>query len=135
MTSPSPSVPRADRRRALLVELINIPSESHHEHHLANWTETQLRQSPHGEVLRAGDEVVFRFPALAGKPKIIFCGHLDTVPANDNQTARVEGDRVYGLGATDLKAGLAVFLDLIETLGLTTGCADPNRNSRALAEG
>ena len=125
MTSPSPSVPRADRRRALLVELINIPSESHHEHHLANWTETQLRQSPHGEVLRAGDEVVFRFPALAGKPKIIFCGHLDTVPANDNQTARVEGDRVYGLGATDLKAGLAVFLDLIETLDPATLHVDP----------
>ena len=71
------------------------------------------------------DEVAFRFPTLTGKPKIIFCGHLDTVPVNDNQTARVEGDRVYGLGSTDLKAGLAVFLDLIATLDPAALQVDP----------
>ncbi len=125
MNGPFLSDPRADRRRQLLVELINIPSVSHHEHHLANWTDAQLRRSPHGQVVRAGDEVAFRFPALTGKPKIIFCGHLDTVPVNDNQTARVEGDRVYGLGSTDLKAGLAVFLELIETLDPAALHVDP----------
>jgi succinyl-diaminopimelate desuccinylase len=125
MNGPVLSDPRADHRRQLLVELINIPSVSHQEHHLADWVESQLRQAPRGEVLRVADEVAFRFPTLTGKPKIIFCGHLDTVPVNDNQTARVEGDRVYGLGSTDLKAGLAVFLDLIATLDPAALQVDP----------
>lgn len=125
MNGPPLSDPRADHRRQLLVELINIPSVSHQEHRLADWVESQLRQLSRGEVLRVGDEVAFRFPKLSGNPKIVFCGHLDTVPVNDNQTARVEGDRVYGLGSTDLKAGLAVFLDLIATLDPAALHVDP----------
>ena len=125
MNGLSVSDSRADHRCQLLVELINIPSVSHQEHRLADWVEAQLLGSRRGDVVRAGDEVAFRFPALTGKPKVIFCGHLDTVPANDNQTARVEGDRVYGLGSTDLKAGLAVFLDLIETLDPAVLQVDP----------
>ena len=125
MTGPDFSDPRAGHRRQLLVQLINIPSVSHQERQLADWVEGQLRQVSRGEVLRVVDEVVFRFPALTGKPKIIFCGHLDTVPANDNLSARVEGDRVYGLGSSDLKAGLAVFLDLVATLDPAALHVDP----------
>jgi succinyl-diaminopimelate desuccinylase len=116
---------RADHRCQLLVELVNIPSVSHQEHRLADWVDARLRRCRRGEVVRAADEVAFRFPALTGKPKVILCGHLDTVPPNDNQTARVEGDRVYGLGSTDLKAGLAVFLDLVETLDPSALQVDP----------
>lgn len=125
MNGQSVSDSRADHRGQLLVELVNIPSVSHEEHRLADWIEARLRRCRHGEVVRARDELVFRFPALAGKPKIILCGHLDTVPPNGNEVARVEGDRVYGLGSTDLKAGLAVFLDLVETLDPATLQVDP----------
>ena len=41
-------------------------------------------------------------------------GHLDTVPANDNAVPRIDGDVLHGLGAADMKSGVAVLLRLAE---------------------
>src|SRR5687767_1392205 len=42
-----------------------------------------------------------------GVPTIVFHGHLDVVPGHAEQFApRIEGDRLYGRGAYDMKAGL-----------------------------
>jgi succinyl-diaminopimelate desuccinylase len=48
----------------------------------------------------------------AGKgPTIVFHGHLDVVPAGAEQfEPRVEGDRLYGRGAYDMKGGLAAMM-------------------------
>jgi succinyl-diaminopimelate desuccinylase len=44
-------------------------------------------------------------------PCVIFHGHLDVVPGRPEQfTARVEGDRLIGRGAYDMKGGLAAML-------------------------
>ena len=43
-------------------------------------------------------------------------GHLDTVPAADNLPARLEGDRLSGLGSCDMKGGVAVALRLAATV-------------------
>jgi succinyl-diaminopimelate desuccinylase len=44
-------------------------------------------------------------------PTIILHGHLDVVPARPEQFApRVEGDRLYGRGAYDMKGGLAAMM-------------------------
>jgi succinyl-diaminopimelate desuccinylase len=57
---------------------------------------------------------------VVGEPRpgaVILVGHLDTVPLQGHVGARVEADRVHGLGSTDMKAGLAVMIHLIESLG------------------
>ena len=44
-------------------------------------------------------------------PCVVFHGHLDVVPARAEQfTPRLEGDRLYGRGAYDMKGGLAAMM-------------------------
>jgi succinyl-diaminopimelate desuccinylase len=44
-------------------------------------------------------------------PTVVFHGHLDVVPAHGEQfTPRVEGDRLIGRGAYDMKGGLAAMM-------------------------
>ena len=93
----------------LAAELVDVPSESHEEGPLADLFERRLREASQLVVDRIGDNVVAR-SELGHKHRIVIAGHLDTVPANGNQHARIEGDRLFGLGACDMKGGLAAQL-------------------------
>jgi succinyl-diaminopimelate desuccinylase len=99
----------------LLEALVNLPSETGHEARIADWVTDRLRATRRGEILRSRDAVVWR-GAQAGRPLAVLAGHLDTVPAQDNQQARRVDGRLYGLGSTDMKGGDAVMLALAETL-------------------
>ena len=48
---------------------------------------------------------------------MLIVGHTDTVPLQGHVGARVEDGRLFGLGATDMKAGLAVMIHLLEDVG------------------
>ncbi|MDQ6750370.1 MAG: M20/M25/M40 family metallo-hydrolase [Actinomycetota bacterium] len=51
----------------------------------------------------------------AGAPTIILHGHLDVVPGRPEQfQPRVEGDRLIGRGAYDMKAGLAAMMCVLK---------------------
>jgi acetylornithine deacetylase/succinyl-diaminopimelate desuccinylase-like protein len=62
--------------------------------------------------LRVGDSVIVRSNGGSGR-KLLLCGHLDTVGLGgmtDPLAPRIDGDRLYGRGAYDMKAGLAASL-------------------------
>ncbi|HET9077538.1 MAG TPA: succinyl-diaminopimelate desuccinylase [Acidimicrobiales bacterium] len=100
---------------AATAALVDVPSVSHAEKQLADRVEGQLRRIPDLDVRRLGDNVVARTGLGRGR-RVLLAGHLDTVPANGNERARVDGDSLWGLGSADMKGGLAVMLDLAATL-------------------
>ena len=55
-------------------------------------------------------------PTWAEPTGYCWAAHTDTVPANNNAAARIDGDTLWGLGSTDMKGGLAVMLTLAETI-------------------
>jgi succinyl-diaminopimelate desuccinylase len=90
--------------------LVRFASVSRHEAELAAHIESRLRAAPHLEVERVGDNVIARTTGLHAT-RVLVAGHLDTVPG-DATSSRIEDGRLYGLGAVDMKASLAVMLEL-----------------------
>ncbi len=99
----------------LTAALVDIPSESRQEAALADAVEAALRaQAPHLEVVRSGNAVLAR--TTLGRPsRIVFAGHLDTVPANANMPSHRTPGVLPGLGSVDRKGGDAVMLHLAAT--------------------
>lgn len=95
--------------------LIGMRSESFSEGPFVDWLESELSWLDHLEVTRLGDNLVAR--TNLGRPnRVILAGHTDTVPANGNETPHIERDQLWGLGATDMKGGLAVMLALARVM-------------------
>ncbi|MGH9302943.1 MAG: succinyl-diaminopimelate desuccinylase [Acidimicrobiales bacterium] len=99
----------------LTASLVDISSVSHNEAQLADHVEGMLAGCPGLELRRIGDNVLAR-TNLGRSGRLILAGHLDTVPENGNGRARIEGGTCIGLGACDMKGGLAVFLELLATV-------------------
>ncbi len=96
---------------AATAALVDIPSLSHQEEAMADLVEASLHRHPWLTVTRIGHNVVGR-TTLGRAQRLVVAGHLDTVPPNGNETARVEGDTLWGIGASDMKSALAVMLEV-----------------------
>jgi succinyl-diaminopimelate desuccinylase len=97
-----------ERLAARTLELVDIPSESRDEAPLAAHVAAVLRAG--GVPVRdLGDTCLL---AGAPQPPVLLAGHLDTVPEQGNRPGRIEGGRVHGLGASDMKGALAVMIEL-----------------------
>lgn len=91
-------------------ELIEIPSVSGDEARIADFVEATLtRGNSQGKLTRVGDNIVFSRRGSSGH-KLVIAGHLDTVPASGGFEAVRRDGKIYGLGASDMKGGLAVML-------------------------
>ena len=87
------------------LQLVDVPSESRSEAALVALVREVLPGTAlydDGEVLLYGE---------AGAP-VVLAGHLDTVPAQGNIPGRIADGAVHGLGASDMKAGIAVMIEL-----------------------
>lgn len=100
---------------ALTADLVDIPSVSHNEHAITNHLERMLRAAPWLETTRVGDNLVAR-TRLGRERRLLLAGHTDTVPPNNNDAARVVGDICWGLGACDMKGGVAVLAELARSV-------------------
>ena len=113
----------ADRLATRTLELVDIPSESRHE---AVIREHLLALVPAAyEAEFAGDEAyLFARPRRAGVPFVVLVAHYDTVPAQGNIPGRIDDGAVFGLGAADMKGGVAVALELVRDLAEETATHD-----------
>jgi succinyl-diaminopimelate desuccinylase len=83
--------------------LVDTPSESRHEQAAVELIRELIPAAPvydDGEVLLYGDGPV------------VLAGHLDTIPAQGNTPGRIVDGAVHGLGASDMKGGVAVMVEL-----------------------
>jgi succinyl-diaminopimelate desuccinylase len=93
-----------------LTEIIDVPSVTGDEDALCSMLEQRFEGRPMRRILNS---LVIGEPA-EGEPFYVLYGHLDTVPEQGDPKARIEGDRLIGLGASDMKGGVAVMIDLLE---------------------
>lgn len=124
-----------DRLVALLLDLVDLPCVTGDEDRIATWLAD--RYAARGEaVARTGHSLVVDAPAEGGRrraggrgsqavddrPVVLLVAHTDVVPPTPGDLpGRVEGDRVVGRGTSDMKAGLAVAMDLLEDPALRDG--------------
>jgi succinyl-diaminopimelate desuccinylase len=102
----------ATRLAERTLELVDIASESRRERDVVAHLLSRLRD---GRVPArdAGDACVIAGAASRReRPLVLLAGHLDTVPAQSNWPGRIDGADVVGLGASDMKGGVAVMLEL-----------------------
>src|SRR5580692_8118771 len=100
---------------AATVDLMAMPSVSGEEAQIAAAVQKVLAGCPWLDVERVGDNVVAR-TSLGREHRLVLAGHLDTVPPGTGADPLVDDDTVWGVGASDMKGGLAVMLDLATTV-------------------
>jgi succinyl-diaminopimelate desuccinylase len=99
-----------------LLWFLERPSVTGEEKRLCDDLEVRVSRKAGWETRRISNNLIVRRRVPdASRDRIVLAGHLDTVPEPEGGLpVRVEGERVYGRGASDMKAGDAVMLALLE---------------------
>lgn len=97
----------ADRLARRALELVDIPSESRNEAEIAAYVEAAV-----GAPAWRDGETLWYADGPGERPFVVLAGHLDTVPAQGNLPGSLEDGAVIGLGASDMKGGVALIVEL-----------------------
>ena len=103
-------MPAGDTGNALAeraLALVDIPSVSRSESEVTEYVRRAV-QLP--SVLDDGESLLFA--RREGRPLVLLAGHTDTVPAQGNLPGSLQDGAVVGLGASDMKGGLAVMIEV-----------------------
>lgn len=105
--------------RDTLLALTRIPSPIGEEAELCDHVEDRLASSLGGDAItRFHDSLIVHAVQRQNAARVGLVGHLDTVRTEHDGPPRVEGNRLYGAGAADMKSGLAIMIELVERLDL-----------------
>ncbi|MCL5746734.1 MAG: M20/M25/M40 family metallo-hydrolase, partial [Patescibacteria group bacterium] len=108
---------------SILKNLVAIQSVFPDEKNVALWTENFLKKN--GFEIQKHKIANGRWNILAergkGKSSLLFYGHMDTVPVYGNWDTNAlelvaKGDKLYGVGACDMKGGLAAILNAVASV-------------------
>ena len=100
-----------------LLDLCEVASLTGEEGPLCDRVEAQLRSLLGDDaVKRDGHSLVVTPKVESTGPRVVLAGHFDVVKTQHDGPTRIEGDRIYGAGAADMKSGLAVMLCLLEDI-------------------
>ncbi len=106
-----------------LVDLVDTPSEIGDEGRLCTSLAERLMSTWGIDgVERLGNSLIVG--KRSQRPLILLVGHIDTVPAQGQGPAVIEEGRLVGLGASDMKSGLAVMVHLLEDPAVRLGPYD-----------
>jgi succinyl-diaminopimelate desuccinylase len=103
-------MPALDAKTALAqrtLELVNIASPSRAEMEMYSYITDHV---PLERVLDDGESLLVA--TRSGKQLVLLAGHTDTVPEQGNLPGKIADGAVHGLGASDMKGGLAVMIEL-----------------------
>jgi succinyl-diaminopimelate desuccinylase len=117
----NPEIANEESRERLAertLALVNIPSVSRSEAEAMAYVRAELPLEP---IWSTADVLFATSPRHPGRPLVVLAGHVDTVPEQGNLPGRIEDGSIVGLGASDMKGGVAVMLELA---GWTVG-AEP----------
>ena len=103
MPAADPATPLAGRA----LELVDIPSVSGSEAAVTEYVRHAVRLPV---VFDDGESLVYA--RRDGRPLVLLAGHTDTVPEQNNLPGSIGDGAVIGLGASDMKGGLAVMIEL-----------------------
>jgi succinyl-diaminopimelate desuccinylase len=103
------------------------PSVTGEEGRLCDDLEERVSELPGWRVERVSNNLILsRATPDISRERLVLAGHLDTVPeTTDGLLIRTEGDRIHGRGASDMKAGDAVMLALLENFRWERSWAEP----------
>ncbi|MBM65112.1 MAG: succinyl-diaminopimelate desuccinylase [Myxococcales bacterium] len=107
-----------------LLQLLEIESPTGGEGPITDWIEAQLTGWG-WQVDRLGHALSARRPQGSGGVPVGLFGHTDVVTDLEMAPIKVEVDEIHGPGASDMKGGLAVMLQLAKTLQNTSLAKEP----------
>ena len=110
-----------ERLKNLVKNLVNIYSPSGKEEEIVEYTAEYLKSQGLAVIKQEVDENRFNLIVLPEKQdevEVCFLGHLDTITAHDLEDFGFyeEGDKLFGLGTADMKAGCAAMIEAFTVL-------------------